>query len=60
MSKSSKITITHEAGSPKSRMTLGELRSFLDEADRAGIDSDSEVAARVTMSGHLKRIEVFG
>lgn len=40
------------------RMTLAELRAFVDAAVQADVPADAEVKASTTMSGHLKRVEV--
>jgi hypothetical protein len=51
-----KIEIALNAAEKK--MTTGELREFVRALDESGVPDNVEVKAKVTMAGHLTRIEV--
>ena len=42
----------------KKRMTVGELRRFVEALTEAGVADDVAVKGRTAMSGHLSKIEV--
>lgn len=52
------VKIEAAATEPKAGMSFGELRAFVQAAMRNDVTDDARIAARVTLGGKLKQIEV--
>ena len=49
-------SVTANADAADKKMTLGELKAFIEEMGRAGAAETTPVAARVTFGGWLKQL----
>jgi hypothetical protein len=54
------IELSRVADDKKAGMSLGDVRAFLDEADRAGLPDGSKVQAEVGFKAQLRKLKVQG
>ncbi|UXE05173.1 hypothetical protein SEA_JAMUN_26 [Arthrobacter phage Jamun] len=53
------VQITHNADT-KDGMSLEDLKAFVAETERAGVDTSQPVLVRVSISGKMNKITVGG
>lgn len=53
-----KDTFKREASDPKVGMTLAEMRSFIDQAERLGVSLDTKPKIVVNMKNGIKTLEI--
>jgi hypothetical protein len=53
-------TVTINRTAANKHLRLGELRAFLGEADRCGIDDQAVVNGRINWTGSIRSLEVTG